>query len=423
MSNKNFTCLFIGHVTPYPSRAGNELRIAKLIDWLKSHGNRVILLLNENRLTEAQREILSRRVDNYFLLNDPEITVADTGKRQLETRDLVIAEQIVASLKEKNNKTKEWLCNRNLIDAAIRMRDKFKPDLVVAEYIFTAPLLDLFPQETIKMVDTHDMFSRKLENVVKFGAEEKLACTEAEERDYLLKSDVVIAIQQNEAKLFKKLVPEKTVITVGIDFETQRLNGKHSGSSNLILAVGSDNPLNIHGITEFIKYSWPLIRKSDPNAILRIVGSLSLAIDAEGAGIECAGIVDHISREYQEAAVVINPVIAGTGLKIKTIEALVHGKPLVLWPNGAEGVIFDDGPPFVICNSWKEFAGKIVELLQDQGLRFCLQKKAVNHAKHSFGEEDVYRELQEYLNSVLQTLPLNERGEGQENLNNRRMCP
>ena len=50
------------------------------------------------------------------------------------------------------------------------------------------------------------------------------------------------------------------------------------------------------------------------------------------------GHKENIEKEYAEATVVINPAWIGTGLKIKTVEALARGKALVTTPKGIEGL-------------------------------------------------------------------------------------
>lgn len=65
--SRDKTCLLITHVIPRPCTAGNEIRIAKLITWLKSSGIKVILLLNTRTLSESQ-EKLSMNVDDYYFI-------------------------------------------------------------------------------------------------------------------------------------------------------------------------------------------------------------------------------------------------------------------------------------------------------------------------------------------------------------------
>ena len=96
---------------------------------------------------------------------------------------------------------------------------------------------------------------------------------------------------------------------------------------NTLLVVGSDNPLNIHGLKEFLKISWPIIRNEKHDAILRVIGKIGTNFINEDSRVQIVGWVEDLQREYSQAEIVINPTIAGTGLKIKTVEALCMAKP------------------------------------------------------------------------------------------------
>ncbi len=87
---------------------------------------------------------------------------------------------------------------------------------------------------------------------------------------------------------------------------------------------------------------WPRVLARMPGARLRLVGGgasdgLKRAV-VGAASIELAGFVDDLEAEYAAAAVALVPVMQGAGVKFKTIEALLHGVPVVTTQVGAEGV-------------------------------------------------------------------------------------
>ena len=87
---------------------------------------------------------------------------------------------------------------------------------------------------------------------------------------------------------------------------------------------------------------WPRVRARLPQATLRLVGSGAgeglVARVADTPGVALAGFVDDLPGEYAVAAVAVVPVRQGGGVRFKTIEALVHGVPVVTTALGAEGV-------------------------------------------------------------------------------------
>jgi hypothetical protein len=73
--------------------------------------------------------------------------------------------------------------------------------------------------------------------------------------------------------------------------------------------------------------------------------------------------VDDLVQLYRRCRVVINPSVAGTGLKIKTVEALSHLRRVVTWPNGVDGL----SPALAaLCRTvqdWYSFSEQLVEIL------------------------------------------------------------
>lgn len=93
-------------------------------------------------------------------------------------------------------------------------------------------------------------------------------------------------------------------------------------------------------------------------------------------GIRLLGQVENLAPVYRSATVVVNPVLFGTGLKIKTIEALGFGKALVTTKAGAEGMDDLAGKAFLVAGSDASFSDAVVSLLLDRGARLDLAESA-----------------------------------------------
>jgi glycosyltransferase involved in cell wall biosynthesis len=402
------TILMISHVVPCTPAAGNEIRILKMIRWLKKEGYRIIFLLNgEDGFEPSILNSFDDIVDRVHLVGDDygvdlstQCTRKVCGASFKERVTGLIANTFLGDRKRvRSNAVKKSLAHERLIQVTGFLCRKYDPCAVIAEYIFAAPCLDAVPPKVLKIVDTHDMFSRKKEQVLRFGIDDPLLCTPGEERNYLLKSDVVIAIQANEARMFRELVPERDVITVGIDYDVVSTVENGAVDPNLILFVGSDNPLNVHGLKEFYRHAWPSIRAGNPDAMLRMIGKIGKYFSADDERVQVAGWVRDLEEEYRGAAVVINPIVAGTGLKIKSVEALCRGKPLVGTLNSVDGLDFDGDPPFLACEDWPEFSETVLRLLASQEERQTLQERAVRFARENFCGEKTYAPLTHKLRS------------------------
>ena len=91
--------------------------------------------------------------------------------------------------------------------------------------------------------------------------------------------------------------------------------------------------------------------------------------------------MDDLTSVYQRADVVINPISIGTGLKIKNIEALGFGKPLVTTSVGAEGLESGSQLAFLVADTAQDFANAVIGILQDSGLYRQLSSKGYQFAK------------------------------------------
>lgn len=252
-------------------------------------------------------------------------------------------------------------------------------EVVIVEYVFFSKALLNFGESVLKIIDTHDVFTdraKKLRarNIKSFYR----YLTREEEARGLSRADAVIAIQQHEASHFRTLLDSgKDVITVGHTVDLQPLALVESPD---ILFIASDNHLNIDGITHFLQHCFAQIRSAVPKARLLIAGSICKKLSVKPAGVEFMGEVADLESAYARARVIINPMLAGTGLKTKSVEALGYGKPLVTTRCGAEGLEEAAGTALLVADDPDEFAANVVSVLSDKARAMALAKCAFEFA-------------------------------------------
>jgi glycosyltransferase involved in cell wall biosynthesis/tetratricopeptide (TPR) repeat protein len=372
--------LVISHVMPVPAAAGNETRILKVLQFLKNSGYSVIFLLNQKYADDAAVAELKKYVDEFYTANVEQDKINKT----------VVAPSI-EFLKGKNE-VKHTLCPPELVYFTWILGQRYNPVAVIAEYIFTAPCLDVVPSGSLKIIDTHDMMSKR-------NPEEEIFCTVEEEREYLLKCDLIMAIQPKEAALFAKYVPERNVISVGIDYDFNKHYEGAKVKHNSVLVIGSDNAANVKGLKEFYASAWPLVLKSVPDAQLKVGGKISNEFKVNDKSVIKLGFIEDLEAEYRNAAIIINPTTVGTGLKIKTVEALCHGKAFIGTLNSVEGLPEFEQEPFIACEDWNSLAKSIIELLKSDQKRKKLEKAAFNYALQNYNTQTVYSPLLQKLES------------------------
>lgn len=135
--------------------------------------------------------------------------------------------------------------------------------------------------------------------------------------------------------------------------------------------IGSgDWPPTANAVHRLIERVWPAVRRAVPDATLRIAGrKTELLAPASGAadGVEFLGAVDSASDFLAGLSVLLYPVERGSGMKVKVLEALASGIPVVTTRDGAEGVDPTDG--VLVRSTDEELATAAAELLRDGAAR------------------------------------------------------
>lgn len=259
----------------------------------------------------------------------------------------------------------DW-CYEGLMAPVKDVIDAVAPDVVMVEYVYLSRLLTLVSPGVLKILDTHDVMSGRHEKMIAAGHIPRwFSCTPAEEARGLERADVVVAIQDQEREFFSPIT-KRQVVTVGHLVPNRRPeNTAPMGQS--LLFVGTGNPPNVDAIGWFIKQILPRLISDLPGLRLVLVGKICDHIPDTPHCIKY-GRVEDLTVVYEEADVVLNPVRFGTGLKIKSIEALGYAKPLVTTPVGAEGMESGAGAAFLLAHDENEFADCVMRLLTDKAL-------------------------------------------------------
>jgi succinoglycan biosynthesis protein ExoO len=254
--------------------------------------------------------------------------------------------------------------------------------LLIAEYAWLAPAMQRVPRGTRRLVDCHDVLHQRTARFTAAGVDPWVRCTEREERALLGHADVVLAIQQGEAEVFRQLIPGKRVACLLPHFDPPPEYSSLSSVSPIILTVGSRHGGN-EGIRKFANQVWPLVRQACPRARLQIAGAIGDDLPPRD-GVDCLGEIPDLTDCYRNAAVVVCPIEVGTGLKIKMAEAIRFGKAVVATPAAAEGLPAASPPPWMAASSVEASGWAVTSLLADPGERQRLERLALAYGEEHF---------------------------------------
>lgn len=234
-------------------------------------------------------------------------------------------------------------------------------DAVIIQYMRLSKLLSLvnIPH---KAIFTHDVFAYK---DIRTGAPFYETCNAKEEAEAIQRCPNVFAIQEEEAAYFRYISPSSKVYTVFCPYEFHDLPLCHN---KIVLFLASRMEFNVNGIKWFLDNVWDSVLEREPDARLIIGGSVCEKIEAgRFRNVELLGYVESLTDFYGRGDIVINPVFRGTGLKIKTFEALSYGKAVIINPHSTIGVFDREHLPAVICNEPDEWRDAIISLLDGNG--------------------------------------------------------
>ena len=135
-------------------------------------------------------------------------------------------------------------------------------------------------------------------------------------------------------------------------------------------------PPNIDAVQWFIKNIFPLVQKKIPGVIFDVVGSRpppSLVEMGQGlTGIHVAGYVDDPTSYLEGAGVMVVPLRSGGGMRVKILNGLAQGIPIVTTTIGCEGIDVEDGVHLLVADTPEQFAEKTIQVLTNPELTTTL---------------------------------------------------
>jgi glycosyltransferase involved in cell wall biosynthesis len=243
------------------------------------------------------------------------------------------------------------------------------------EYVFFSKLTSVFPRSVRTVIDMHDLFGNRHEHYLNNKMQPTWFATTANQEIRALKrADAVIAIQDEESQYLKRRGVNE-VHCVGHLLTPQPIPLPDPGGARLLF-VGSGNPINVQGLEWFLSSVMPRIRRAFPNCELAVAGPVSQR-RVWPDEVLALGELNSLATEYEKATVVINPVKFGTGLAVKTVEALSYGKAVVATDAGARGLGSEFSAVLSVAEDASTFAEHVIELLRDTRARVQRSRNAI----------------------------------------------
>jgi hypothetical protein len=253
-------------------------------------------------------------------------------------------------------------------------------DIVGIHYIWNSKAVNVF-RDKKKILFTHDAFSYRMERTGKESINYFTTLPD-EEKKALDRNDAIISIQENESNFFRFLTTKK-VYTAFCPVEEEIT--PFVGNKN-ILYLGGRYILNVEYLHNFIKFVMPRLLAEIPEIKLYIAGRICEVIDKKllNEHIVLFGKVDNLKDFYEKGDIVINPTERGSGLNIKSIDALSFNKVLVAHPHTTEGMFSPNNLPISLASTFEEYENIILDFLKNpQKIKEKKEKIAIYMSKYN----------------------------------------
>jgi sugar transferase (PEP-CTERM/EpsH1 system associated) len=194
------------------------------------------------------------------------------------------------------------------------------------------------------------------------------------------------------------------VIPNGVDTERyQPLPAPMENAAPRLMFIGHMGyPPCVDGVIYFCRDILPLIRQAVNRVELRIVGANPHpdVLKLHGNGVHVTGRVEDVVPYYHDSTITVVPLRAGGGTRLKILEAMALGRPVVSTSIGCEGLDVVHGEHLLIADNPEEFAKNTVRLLHDRNLvrHLCANARRLVEVRYSWGTigaqlMDVYEKM------------------------------
>lgn len=228
-----------------------------------------------------------------------------------------------------------------------------------------------------------------------------------QEEEIYKKADYILACSDydlnalkvlNKNKIYGFVVPNGTVL----NSNTTILSTIKKPS---ILFCGSlDYPPNKNGLIWFYHQVWPKLKKSVENITLTVIGrnGQDKAYDLlkEDLQINFIGEVEVVAPYYLESHIAIVPLLEGSGTRLKILEAMSFGVPVISTRKGAEGINYTDKHNIIIIDNHKLFADGIIYYLSQLEELKIISENGKLLIKKNYDWVKIGNDLSEKLNTI-----------------------
>ncbi len=360
--------LFLSWWWPYPANNGAKLRIYNLLRHLsKSHKVTLLSFAETDEATSEQIEHLRQFCAHVEAVPkpvyNPTTTKALIGYLSRWPRSLV---DVYSPVMAKRVPEVAHHCGINVI---------------VASQLQTMRYLDLLPEipavlEEIEVTIFHDQVTRANRASGRFRAGLTLTKLENTLAGLLARDVAFTVVSESEREYIRHFAPAGSRIEVvpnGVDTSANRPDPGVTPAPHTLIYTGAVTyNANLDAADYFIREVWPLIRQRTPDAQFTVTGGtgrVDVSQLAAQPGVNFSGYLPSVAQAVQASWATVAPLRIGGGTRLKILESMALGTPVISTTKGAEGLNVTHGENILIADTPAALADAVHTLFSDSHLR------------------------------------------------------
>jgi sugar transferase (PEP-CTERM/EpsH1 system associated) len=210
------------------------------------------------------------------------------------------------------------------------------------------------------------------------------------ERSVCPRAAVNLVVSELDAERLREVAPDArtAVVANGVDVDYfRRSGGIEPDPRHLVFAGGMGWYPNREAMLWFVREIWPALVADDPTYRATIIGRGAppeVRTAAADARIEVPGFVDDVRPYIERAGIYVCPIRDGGGTRLKILDALAMGIPLVATGLAVEGLAMSEDVHFLRAETPEQYVAQIRRLCADPELRAQLGSAGRAHVERRF---------------------------------------
>lgn len=398
--------LLIAHKNPYPPNDGGSMGIYTMIDGLLLNKVQLdVLLMNPSRIFKPFDE--SKVPSNIHFIKAINI---NTDIRPLK--------MLINLLFQKESYFVTRFYDKNFESELISLLQNNSYDIIQLESIFSAvylPIIKKYSQAKI-VLSAHNVeyqiwerLAREEKNLLKkWYLQIQSKRLKIFEEQVLKNADGITAVTELDKQHILRWIGNKPIVITpnGMNIKNFEVAPFEQQKVNTLFYLGSlDWMPNQQGVVWFLDNVWPKVLQQNSNIHLIVAGKKipDWLKNRKEKNVRYYSDVPDTRELYHQYAIMIVPLLAGSGIRVRIIEGMAYGKCIVSTSIGAEGVPYTDKKNIVIADQPDDFANAIIHLIQHPEKIKEIQIEARKLAEQFYDREKVYLPIIQMYHHLIET--------------------